>query len=139
MCTMCKHRGKTWEGSDPICAFDDKGFLTGKHNWNCVTLCDLRVAILDISNGDSNYHFHENFNGYDIDIDYHWCEDQHYVMIIVDGTALYISWYKSRGSTEYVHIHNLDDGTEEDFITNILLENLDKIWQERQDVKCQNI
>lgn len=62
-------------------------------------------------------------------------------MIIVDGTALYISWYKSRGSTEYIHIHNLsvlDDGTEEDFITNILLENFDKIWQERNGAKCQN-
>jgi len=27
MCVMCKVRGKTWQGSDPVCAFDSKGML----------------------------------------------------------------------------------------------------------------
>lgn len=40
-CQRCATRGKTWEGSDPICAFYKSGsFRTD--NWNCATMNDLR-------------------------------------------------------------------------------------------------
>lgn len=40
-CPRCKARGKTWQGSDPRCAFDADGeFLPD--NWNCATMSALR-------------------------------------------------------------------------------------------------
>ena len=43
MCSMCEKRGKTWKGSDPVCAFDSKGMLKPQgENWNCATIGEFR-------------------------------------------------------------------------------------------------
>jgi len=39
-CRLCEQRGKTWEGSDPKCAFESYGF--SHDNWNCATMNRLR-------------------------------------------------------------------------------------------------
>lgn len=39
-CKLCKERGKTWEGSDPKCAFETGVF--NQDNWNCATMNRLR-------------------------------------------------------------------------------------------------
>jgi len=40
VCRLCQERGKTWEGSDPRCAFVGGVFTTD--NWNCATMNRLR-------------------------------------------------------------------------------------------------
>ncbi len=91
MCDACTKRGKTWNGSEPNCAF--KGGRFGE-NWNCATANLIR----DIC-----------FEGQELphEIDYQYCEDQKYATIKVDHIelddsplALWVSWYKSRGSTD---------------------------------------
>ena len=132
MCKECFVRGKTWKGYDPICAFDEKGNLTDKGNWNCATLNDLREAILDVSDNFPYFVFDENFNDFNITITYKRYEDSHRAMIIFDGTPLYMAWYKSRGSTEYIYIHENYETSDEDFIISII-ENLNKITAERKE------
>lgn len=39
-CSLCQERGKTWNGSDPACAFKNGVFDT--QNWNCATMNALR-------------------------------------------------------------------------------------------------
>jgi len=90
-CKMCKERGKTWEGSDPKCYFDND------HNWNCATL----NAIRDIC-GDWDTDPRDG-------VHLTYCEDEKYATIKVDevdlGTddyipCLYVQWYKRRGETD---------------------------------------
>jgi len=40
-CKLCSERGKTWEGDDPTCGFDEGGFFKSD-NWCCATLNKLR-------------------------------------------------------------------------------------------------
>ena len=40
-CKACMKRGKTWQGDDPRCAFDERGNFT-QDNWNCATINKLR-------------------------------------------------------------------------------------------------
>lgn len=40
-CKRCEQRGKTWNGSDPKCAFPD-GHRFNSENWNCATMNALR-------------------------------------------------------------------------------------------------
>ena len=43
-CPLCKKRGKTWEGDDPVCALKNGKF--SDDNWNCATMNKLReIAI----------------------------------------------------------------------------------------------
>ena len=132
MCKECFVRGKNWNGSDPICAFDEKGKLTGKHNFSCATLINLREAIWDVSDDFPSFYFTGDINDFDITIAYRRSEDSHRAMIIFDGTPLFISWYKSRGSTEYIYIHENYETSDEDFIISII-ENLNKITAERKE------
>jgi hypothetical protein len=76
-CPRCKKRGKTWEGDDPVCGFDEEGnFLLA--NWNCATLNALR-EICEIS----------------------WCDDYNIgVTSKSDFGFLILKWYKSRGGTD---------------------------------------
>ena len=46
VCRLCQERGKTWEGSDPRCAFVDGVFTTD--NWNCATMNKLRDIARDL-------------------------------------------------------------------------------------------
>jgi len=91
MCKLCEKRGKTWNGSEPTCAFSRRCF---SDNWNCATV----NAVRDIC-----YEGQELKNG----IDYQYCEDDKYATIKVDHVeldgsplALWVSWYKNRGSTQ---------------------------------------
>lgn len=90
MCELCCKRGQTWKGSEPKCAF------TGdfSDNWNCATVNLVR---------DICYEGQELKHG----IDYQYCEDDKYATIKIDHLdidgrplALWVSWYKSRGSTQ---------------------------------------
>lgn len=38
-CKACEKRGKTWEGDDPRCAFEDREF---DDNWKCATVGLIR-------------------------------------------------------------------------------------------------
>lgn len=92
-CRMCKQRGKTWSGSDPVCSFPSGGPFDAR-GWNCATA----NAIRDICGQDEPHHA----------ADHRYCEDQHYSTIKVDeidlpsgpALALWVSWYKHRGRTE---------------------------------------
>ena len=88
-CQMCQQRGKTWEGSDPRCAFEDEVF--DKNNWNCATSNAIRSIAED-----SDLVIYNN--------------DQNLASIPLSlGRFLIISWYKRRGRTEGMWVV---DGTE---------------------------
>ena len=77
-CNRCKERGKTWQGSDPTCAFDNEEELF-QENWNCATMSELRQAA-------------ENKTV--------WSEDTNAALLPWDGEFIVLKWYKSRGATE---------------------------------------
>lgn len=99
-CKMCLERGKTWEGSDPVCFLED-------HNWNCATanairdICDphwrepetLPFGVKYIGHDDTNYAL---ILVWDIDFGDGYYEDD------IGGfpACLYVQWYKERGATE---------------------------------------
>lgn len=95
-CAACRARGKTWEGSDPRCAFPDGGPFTSD-NWNCATAGAIRDLIGDYP-GKPRPGVHRDYAG-----------DQTYATVRLDADsatledvqahALYVSWYKSRGRT----------------------------------------
>ncbi len=96
-CKACAARGKTWNGSDARCAFETGAFSA--ENWNCATLNALRDLV------------YEGQNPMPPGVDYRYCDDQKYATVHIDGVeldgeriglALWVSWYKSRGSTEAV-------------------------------------
>ena len=75
------------------CAFDGKF----EDNWNCQTVNEIR----DIC-----------FEGQEFpyEVDYKYCDDMKYVTIKIDdieevnGMALWVSWYKNRGTTDAMWI-----------------------------------
>ncbi len=91
-CKMCKERGKDWDGDDPRCAFDGDF----ADNWNCATLNAIRVICYEGQ--------HPMPDG----VAYTYCDDMKYATIRIsevdgiDGLALYVEWYKSRGTTDAV-------------------------------------
>lgn len=91
-CKLCQERGKTWEGADPRCAFDDNGIFN-KDNWNCATMNKLRNISeeLDKTTRDDNS-----------------CGSIGYVPMVHDyapddfdtfGGYIVMMWYKERGKT----------------------------------------
>lgn len=86
-CKLCLERGKTWEGDDPVCFWDEGS------NWCCVTL------------GEFIYEFYG---------DLQWWEDQctgHFLirgyptlLTLSSAIALWITRYKHRGHVEQVLI-----------------------------------
>lgn len=91
-CAACKTRGKTWEGSDPKCAFLEGEF---GDNWNCASV----NAIRDLCD--------RKLPSYKDGIYVRCCEDQWYAIIDVShirldrfSYALWLTWYKGRGRTE---------------------------------------
>lgn len=93
LCKACEERGKTWNGSDPRCAFKTGG--TFGDNWNCATVGMIR---------DLCYEGTEHQRG----VDYQYCDDQQYATVKVNHIedladrplALWVSWYKNRGETD---------------------------------------
>ena len=101
-CTLCKERGKTWQGSDPRCAYPNDGAFVSE-NWSCATDGLLREVAYEaecsrvpLPYGMSKW----------------WHEDQNYFVALLDGMydgeddgepapgdALWLSWYKHRGQT----------------------------------------
>jgi len=79
MCNFCDERGKTWEGSDPKCAFEAEIF--NSDNWNCATMNKLRDLAVDCKA---------------------YADDQSCAIIPIpdDYEFVILSWYKSRGRTE---------------------------------------
>ena len=85
MCKECGKRGKTWEGSDPVCAFDFEGKF--QDNWNCATLNIIRE---NVEHMDDVYH---SF-------------DERLAVLPYDGLFLLLGWYKNRGRVDAFMIHN---------------------------------
>jgi hypothetical protein len=90
VCPRCAARGKTWSGSNPICAFAGGGAFS-KNNWCCATLNDLRELC------DEKY-----------TIMYH--NDKSAVIMPGQGSVSYVmlTWYKQRGTV----LDALEIGTE---------------------------
>ena len=95
-CNLCYESVKTWTGSDPVCAFGDSEFCD---NWNCATVGRIRQIIWE-----GNY-------PQDKRVDYRYCEDQKYVTLYIDDLelpdrpmCLWITWYKSRGTTDQMYL-----------------------------------
>ena len=96
-CSMCQKWGKTWQGNEPICYFDDP-----KGNWNCATL----GAIRDIC--------YEGQAELPEGVHYEYCDDEKFATINIHdieddkgryiGRCLYVAWYKNRGATEAIWI-----------------------------------
>jgi len=94
-CAMCEKRGKTWEDSDPCCAFEDGRF--NRDNWNCATLNALRQISRDIG----TYRRDDNADASIgvIPINEATEDDMGYIVL---------TWYKDRGKTGSAIV--VDDG-----------------------------
>lgn len=100
-CKACIEVGKTWNGSDPRCGFTGPAAtFFSTDNWNCATLERLRELV---------------FEGQELPagVDYQYCNDQKYATVHIDdvridgepfGLAMWLTWYKSRGTTEAVYV-----------------------------------
>lgn len=106
-CAACRERGKTWEGSDPNCAFPNGGEFD-PDNWNCATANRIRSLMPrwePVSEWISGPH---------------WNEDQYWATVNLSGglsdtlaedaiwETLWVSWYKSRGRTEAMWLLSCD-------------------------------
>lgn len=84
-CTLCKQRGKTWQGADPKCAFEHGAFST--ENWNCATMNKLRALVPE----NKVMRHVDNQNTALIDI-----TDQN----TAGANTLWLTWYKNRGRVD---------------------------------------
>ena len=99
-CLSCRDRGKSWAGSDPVCAFDlSESF---NDNYACATLLELR-ELLHKPNDLIKGSVFEGQHSVLVDLMFTEFPNRHVV-------GLYISWYKRRGSTEQIWLlsDNLD-------------------------------
>ena len=91
-CELCKERGKTWEGSDPRCAFETGKFST--NNWNCATANALREICSDEwgeKKSDTAWGFRDDMSAASFGVI--WVgEGQE-----EEGFYIAMTWYKSRG------------------------------------------
>ncbi|OJT65465.1 hypothetical protein EII15_18130 [Bacillus licheniformis] len=102
-CRLCKERGKTWEGSDPVCAFEN-GVFSPK-NWNCATMSKLRRLSEGLGNSDRD----DDSCG---SIGYVPLSDN-YAPATYEGYGGYIvmMWYKERGRVGHA-LFMTDEGAE---------------------------
>jgi hypothetical protein len=100
-CQACKDRGKTWEGSDPICAFGN-GLFFSTDNWACATMCELRKIIQHKLYDDENIYI-DNIDSWNMRDDMDCATIG--VLRVPDmptddgGCYLIMTWYKDRGAT----------------------------------------
>lgn len=80
VCKMCQERGKTWEGSDPACAFGEN--LFNSHNWNCATMNELRDIAFKLGLTNRNDSDSASFGAVPFGEGY-----------------IAMTWYKNRGAT----------------------------------------
>lgn len=101
-CPLCKERGKTWQGGNPVCAFTSGVF--DSNNWNCATASKIRSLVID---------------------DAIWNEDQYCAIkpVLDCGEFLLVSWYKRRGRTDGIWI--VKDDKIEPITLDIAIEILD--------------
>lgn len=85
-CPMCRARGKTWEGEDPRCAFNEAGEFQAD-NWNCATMNALRDIAEESAVGSVDHAVAA------IPVDYDGVDDPCAV------THVALNWYKHRGAT----------------------------------------
>jgi hypothetical protein len=90
-CKMCEQRGKTWEGSDPKCAFENEVF--SNTNWNCATMNELRRISKEL-----NTYQRDDWScgsiGY-VPMDSENAPDDFDTL----GGYIVVTWYKDRGRT----------------------------------------
>lgn len=90
-CLLCRKRGKTWEGSDPICAFGKNGVFK-QDNWNCATMNVLREFAEELG-----FYHRDDMNAGSIGF------------VPFEDGYIVMTWYKNRGATDNAWIHFLDD------------------------------
>lgn len=99
VCKACQERVWDFKGDQPRCGFSAGAF--SPDNWNCATLNALRDLV------------DESQHPMPPGVDYRYCADQKYATVHIDdvelngdwlGLALWVSWYKNRGTTEAVWI-----------------------------------
>lgn len=86
-CKMCAERGKTWNGDDPKCAFENGTF--NSDNWNCATMNALRERARELGT-DFRDDMEAGSIGY---VPYADLEGDEY------GGYIVLTWYKDRGRT----------------------------------------
>jgi hypothetical protein len=90
-CRSCKERGKTWNGDDPTCAFENGVFSVD--NWNCATMNKLRQISRDI-----NTYMRDDMScgsiGY-VPMSNDYASDDFDTL----GGYIVMTWYKDRGRT----------------------------------------
>ncbi|MCY8754773.1 hypothetical protein [Bacillus haynesii] len=103
VCRLCKERGKTWEGDDPVCAFEN-GVFSPK-NWNCATMSKLRRLSEELGHSDRD----DDSCG---SIGYVPLSDN-YAPATYEGCGGYIvmMWYKERGRVGHA-LFMTDEGAE---------------------------
>lgn len=103
VCRLCKERGKTWEGSDPVCAFESGVF--SPDNWACATMGKLRRLSEELGHSDRD----DDSCG---SIGYVPLSDN-YAPDTYEGFGGYIvmMWYKERGRVGNA-VFMTDEGTE---------------------------
>ncbi len=92
ICKLCKERGKTWQGSDPRCAFESGVF--NSDNWNCATMNRLREIV---KYGDDDFTFYRRDDYMTNSIGIIFCGSGFDAE--VEGMTLIMKWYKDRGRT----------------------------------------
>lgn len=104
-CPRCIKRGKTWDGDNPKCAFENiyvyfqdstsKPYTTNqfsKDNWNCATMNDLREFIDDqIEKGGRGYYYRDDISTGTIAV-LPYETDNFYGNLVM-------TWHKERGRT----------------------------------------
>lgn len=83
-CKRCEKRGKTWEGDDPKCAFDEEGWFH-PNNWNCASMGALRLW------ADENNKIT-------------YSDDNSCAVLPFDGYFIVLAWYKRRGKTDWAKL-----------------------------------
>jgi hypothetical protein len=91
-------RGKTWNGSDYICAFE--GEIFNPNNWMCATMNELRDLVEDWGNNIYDYKHLEDEKISTIPINDISIESPHMFLVL--------SWYKRRGRTGFASLIDSD-------------------------------
>lgn len=96
-CQLCTERGKTWNGSDPKCAFENGVFSTD--NWNCATINKLREICSDDFGGkrtDTTWEFRDDMSAGSFGCIWVPEGDE-------QGFYIVMSWYKRRGRVAWAY------------------------------------
>lgn len=91
ICKRCYERGKTWDGSDPKCAFVD-GIFTND-NWNCATMNELRNLAEKLETVQRDDNSSGSIGYVPMNADYAPRDFNTF------GGYIVMMWYKNRGKT----------------------------------------